>query len=193
MIPCYYMYMLHSYASVYLLSPHLASPYGFLSKITRKNKMIPQLLSPYHFSLLKNAFKWNTMASSQWLNIAHTFSVMVSPQDIRDNVPYLQEGGTITCLLGRGKRKKQEFNLLLKPSESCQQERLLFVWFLSETADPLGPRKAHTDLLRKKACLLVCFFLWCTHSGKIDPQHTHLLLFHLGEKKNIFQGEKNGQ
>lgn len=137
-------YVFATYASVYLLSPHLASPYGY--------KMIPQLLSPYHygFSLLKNAFKWNTMVSSQWLNIAHTFSL------IRDNVPYL-EGGTITCLLGRGKRKKQEFNLLLKPSESCQQERLLFVWFLSETADPLGPRKAHIDLLLKRHAFWFAF------------------------------------
>lgn len=85
---------------------------------------------------------------------------MVSPQDIQDNVPDLQGDSTITCLLGRGRggrREKQEFNLLLKRGESPQQECLLFSLFLSEMADLLGARKAHSDLLLKRHAFWFAF------------------------------------
>lgn len=138
---CFYVSAaLHSYISVDLLSPHLASPYGCLSEIMKKDKMVPQLLLPLI------TFQWNTRVSSpQWLNILHITGHWRQS---------LHSAGRwhIYHLPGRGRRgrrgrtKKREFNFLLKPSESCWTVCLLSALFLSEPADPLGAGKTHSDL-----------------------------------------------
>lgn len=64
--------------------------------------------------------------------------------------------------------------------------RVFVVCFIPEwDGGSAGSKKSPLWPFTKKACLLVCFFLWCAHSGKIDPQLSPLLLFLLGKKKHV--------
>lgn len=144
---------LRSYISVDLPSPHLASPYGCLSEIMKKDQI--SCCFSHYFSVKHQGFPllggWILSILYRWWSHLRTFKTAPAVCRAMAHISHLPGRGR------RGRMKKQEFNLLLKPSESCWTVCLLLALFLGEPADPLGAGKTHSDLLLKRQAFWFAF------------------------------------